>query len=93
MLLEQEQLSQVSEEKNTLLLNQLIKTIALTPPEDFFDALVKGISEALQVPYVLISEFLAEEHKIAVISSYSHGIQNRTLSNLCWKRIACLREL
>ncbi len=73
MLLEKEHLSQVSEEKSALLLNQLIKIIALTPPENFFDALVKGVSETLQVPYVLISEFLAGEHKIVALSFYNHG--------------------
>ena len=73
MVLEKEQLSQANEENNNSLLNKLIKIIALTPPEDFFDVLVKGIAETLQVPYVFISEFLAEEHKVVLLSLYSQG--------------------
>ena len=61
------------EEKQRQLLNELIKIIALTPPNNFFDALVEGISKTLHIPYVLISEFLAREYKISAVSFYHHG--------------------
>ena len=70
--MENKQLLQ-TEEKQQLLLNELVKIIALTPPNDFFDTLVKGVSEILQTPYMLISEFLAREYKISAVSFYHQG--------------------